>query len=118
MLIRWLNQAIFGHRPEVQDQSHSKTLAPKQSALLDVIHEAIKEEAAELAELVRAGLPTLRRRRQRERVRAKVKKAIAPQLSSDTIVEEITDRINDVAEFDPYYQRLFEDPAEKQKKNL
>lgn len=114
MFIRWLNHVIFGHRPDLQDRNDSKTLPQGQmTGLLDVIHEAIKAEAAELAELVRSGLPAARKRRQRARVRHKVKQAIDPQLDDELVVEEITDRINDAAEFDPYYQRLFADEDEK-----
>ncbi len=115
MLIRWLNHVIFGHRQETPNQSDSKKLTHGEPGLLDVIHEAIKEEATELADLVRAGLPSVRRRNRRERVRQKVKKAIDPSFEADGLVEEITDRINDAAEFDPYYQRLFQDSKHQPK---
>ncbi|MBI2343137.1 MAG: hypothetical protein HYV02_02185 [Deltaproteobacteria bacterium] len=110
MIIRWLNTVLFGQRrPEISEKpiDSNKIGSHEARGLLDVIHEAIKSEAVELSQLLRVGRPSAQKRRRDERIRKKVKHAIDPQFDDDTLVEEITAKISDATDVDPYYQHLF-----------
>ncbi len=111
MLPKWINKIFFGS-PAVDDATSNAgkpEVTKRPDGLLDVFHEAVRGEAAELAELVESGLPGLKRKRKREKLRKKVRQAINPAFDDTTVIEEITDRIAEVADIDPYYARMFGD---------
>lgn len=113
LLIRWLQNILFGPlpgvHPSMRDERTAATVSRADGKLLDVVREALREEAEELADLVAKGVPAIRRRRLRQRVRQRVRKAILPVFDSPDVVEEVTERLASAAEIDPYYTRLFED---------
>jgi hypothetical protein len=110
MFIRWLNNRVFGTElPKTKKKSSDPKTVRKSDGLLDLVHEAVKAEAADLSALLRSGLPNARRQRRRQAVKKKVAAAIDPAFDEETLVDEITERITDASEVDPYYQRLFAD---------
>lgn len=109
MFIRWL-QTMFTQTPATTPET-GQTAAPGE--LTDIFHEVAKGEETSLQHLVAMGLPRLRQRRHRERVRKKVSAAIANGCDDAGLVDEITERILDVEQFDPYYRKLFSDEGSK-----
>lgn len=105
MFIRWL-QSMFAPTPATTPEV-GQAQAP--GALTDIFHEVAKGEETNLRHLVAMGLPKLRQRRHRERVRKKVSAAIANGCDDAGLVDDITERILDVEQFDPYYRKLFSD---------
>ncbi|MBI2345393.1 MAG: hypothetical protein HYV03_00575 [Deltaproteobacteria bacterium] len=110
MLIRWLQQVLFGPLPNAgalgQGEQEGRA-ARAEGKLLDVVREALKEEAEELTELVANGVPAIRRRRMRRRVHRRVSQVIDSTWDAPEVVDEVTERLANVAEVDPYYARLF-----------
>jgi hypothetical protein len=96
--------------PEVAEQGAVlERKQRKETKLVDVAHEVMRADQARLSGLVRAGMGNV----QREQFRGKVKKKVWDVISEefDTVdadmVEEITERIVDVAEVDPRYKTMF-----------
>lgn len=120
LLIRWLQNILLGPLVSsmpagrqatyrVQESGKAPGVPRADSTLLDVVREALREEAAELTDLVARGVPAIQRRRLRRRVRQRVAQAMHPAFDSPEVVEEVTERLVSAAEVDPYYTRLFED---------
>jgi len=86
----------------------------KESKLVDAAHEALVKRAAEdkstLDTLVRMGWPYVKRAQFKGKVRKKVWDIVSQDSDFvDTdMVEDITERIVDAAEVDPYYKKMFE----------
>jgi hypothetical protein len=83
----------------------------RETKLVDVAHEVMRKDQARLSGLVRAGMGNV----QREQFKGKVKKKVWDVISEELgvvdpdMVEEVTERIVDVAEVDPAYKRMFEE---------
>lgn len=88
--------------PEVS--KNPRITGPK--PLLDVAQEALRQEAAHLQGLVTHGAATVKERRLKEKVRAKVARSIDPVYNQPEIIEEVTERIVLAATVDPHYQDL------------
>ena len=87
-------------------------------ALIDIAHEVLSREALEkklaLSSLEKYGWPLAQRQKFQQKVKAKVKRFLGFSLSKEEdVAEEVTERITEVAEVDPYYKQLFDDAAEK-----
>lgn len=112
MMLKWIQSIGQGGNPKAVEQAEERK-GRKDAKLLDVAHEALAERAARdhatLEALSRLGMPLIERKRLRERVRRKVWDAVKGEgLFEDAeLVEEITERLADVAEVDPYYQKMF-----------
>lgn len=115
MLIRWLQQILFGaptaHPASIkQGGDAAEGIDGK---LLDVVREAMREEATDLGHLVQHGFPAVQRRRTRQRVRKKVRRAIHPMFNAPEVLDEVTERLANAVEVDPYYARLFAEEETK-----
>lgn len=111
LLVRWLQNVLFGPvtGPRAVSPSPPAETIRQDGKLLDVVREALREEAEDLAEMVAKGVPAVRRRRLRRRVRRKVRQAIDPAFDTPEVVEEVTEKLVNAAEVDSYYTRLFAD---------
>lgn len=111
MILKWIQSVIS--RPVAADSpSHSapvKMSKSKTDGMVDVAHEVLKADAEELEDLLQLGLPTIKRKKLKARIRKKVKSAIVEEFDDADIVEEVTERITNAAEFDPYYRRMFDE---------
>lgn len=115
MKIGWL-KSIFVNSSESKDLQRPTEQNNRQ--LLDVAHEALQKEnqwhQETLRDLAQVGWPLTRRKRFRKQARRKVKQSLFAGFASnadeeDLLEEEITDRLVEVAENDPHYQRIFEE---------
>lgn len=84
--------------------------------LIDIAHEVLSKESvergAELRGLQKFGWPLVKRRKNKEQVRAKVKKFLSIPLRSEDaemLIDEITEKITEAAETDSRLSRLFGD---------
>lgn len=116
-MIRWFQTWVR------QKMATSTGVAPTNRApqtndfpLIDVAHEVLSKESvergADLRGLQKFGWPLMKRRKNKDQVRAKVKKFLSIPLRSEdaeTIIDEITEKITEAAETDPRLSRLFED---------
>lgn len=116
MIIQWFRHIIGRVSNEaLAKQAIDETEQHKvEREAVDVAHQAMREEAkrraTELDGLVRSGWPAVQRERIRRRVRQKVGEIVGGELAaaSDEMVDEITERIVDAAEVDPFYATAFE----------
>ena len=123
MITKWL-QSIW-HRNHLPVAENSNLSRPEKGdeVLYDVVYEALREDMAlrreALEDLQRVGWPLVKRMRFRKKIREKVKKTIAPELSEVAVsddfvmVDEITERLVDAAENDPFFRRLFRFGSDK-----
>ena len=112
MLLKWIQSVLTTPHEAAKEGSApvSRNLArSKDPELLDIIHEAMRVDANELDQLLNIGQPNIERKKQKERIKVKVKKAVAKEFDDSDLLEEVTERIADAAEFDPYYKDLFDE---------
>ncbi len=108
MVVRWLQTFLKGHGAVTPSTDAVPTAGKaKASSLVDMVHEAVKGDAALLRNLLTAGMPKARRARRREKIKGKVSKSIDPLFTDANLIEEITESLASAAEMDPYYQKLF-----------
>lgn len=106
---KWLQTLFRGSSEMVtlpEPSAKSRITGPK--PLLDVAQEALRQEAATLQGLVTHGAASVKEKRLKEKVRAKVAKSIDPAFNNPEIIEEVTERIVLAATVDPHYQELVE----------
>jgi hypothetical protein len=111
MIMKWIKSVVTTPSggeasPLAQGAQQRKK---KETGLIDVAHEAMRRDAKDLEGLVTVGQPTLDRRKLKEKIKRRVKGSIAKEFDADDIVEEVTERILDAAEFDPNYRDIFEE---------
>lgn len=110
MLIKWVKSIVESPSNKAPEPASPTT----KKGAIDVAHEVLRREAAEyyadLDGLVKIGWPAVKRRKFKKSVRKKVWDIVRNSfgISEDDMIEEITERITDVAEVDPYYQKMFE----------
>lgn len=117
MVLKWIQSMTHGAgRAEVLSQgADEKRKEKRETKLVDVAEEVLRKDRENLQGLVRIGWPNV----QREDFKGKVRQKVWEMVSSgfDTtdidIVEEVTERIIDASEADPYYREMFEDKAAK-----
>jgi hypothetical protein len=111
MMIRWLQNLLLGPVQRHGTARHAQKTAqqPAPHGLVDVVFEAIRDEAQDLNQLVHMGMPVIKRRRRRAKIRKKVSQSIDSTFDDPAMLEEITDKIAHAADVDPYYERLFDD---------
>ena len=116
MILKWIRSVTEGQSKEsIQQGSIEEAKTNKDAKLIDVAHESLTRKAAEdcadLDGLVKYGWPHVKREKFKGSVRKKVWDLVHKNLGSedDDIVEEVTERIVDAAEVDPYYQKIFEE---------
>ncbi|MFH1652778.1 MAG: hypothetical protein ABIE74_01860 [Pseudomonadota bacterium] len=76
-------------------------------AVRDALNLRVVREAGDLKGLVNEGGARLSHMKLRAKVRAKVSQKIDPIFADHDIVEEVTERLTEAAENDPYYRKLF-----------
>jgi hypothetical protein len=115
MVIKWIKSVGQNPTPDaVRQAEEEERKKRRETKLVDVAHEAIRQSAAEdsqaLEGLIRMGWPLVQRERFRGKVRKKVWDVVAKNGGScdDEMIDEITERLVDVAESDPYYKKIFE----------
>ena len=112
MILKWLQHVISGRRhPEAPVVSPSFPNAK----LLDIAHEVLSKEALDkqvaLHALEKYGWPLAEKKKFQQRVKAKVKQFLGFAVTSneeEDLVDEVTERITETAEADPYYKSLFD----------
>lgn len=115
MVIKWLQSVTGAAQAEAaKRQDEEERRVRRDSKLVDVAHEAVKQSTATDQEaldgLVRMGWPNVQREKFKGKVRKKVWELVSDENgTADTgMVEEITERIADVAEVDPFYKKMFD----------
>lgn len=113
MILKWLQSitrikssgSLLDKRPIAGEQN-----------LLDVAHEVLLSESyarqERLRGLERYGWPLMKKRRLKEKIRAKIRHCLHLSVSKADefdLLEEVTEKISEAAEADPYYNRVFGD---------
>ncbi len=118
MILKWIQSMGNGAESRAaKEADDEERRTRKESRLVDVAHEALVSRAARdrasLDGLIRFGAPHMEREKLKAKVRRKVwdvvEEGSAP--ADPSMVEEITERIADAAEADPFYKRLFDREA-------
>ncbi len=116
MILKWLRSVVETPQNEATQQGAiEESKKKKDDKLVDVAHESLAAKAAEqcadLEGLVKYGWPRVKREKFKGTVRKKVWDMVHTNFNAedDGIVEEVTERIVDAAEIDPYYQKIFEE---------
>jgi len=119
MILKWVKSVIGSQRTEaIQQGAVEEEKRRKENKLIDVAHEVLSKEAAErsaeLDGLVKYGWPHVKREKFKRLVRRKVHDIVDKNFGTegDEIIDEVTEKIVDTAEVDPYYQKMFEEKAE------
>lgn len=107
MLLKLIKSIVTESEPKVEGKDVQLKNADSKK-LLDLANEALRTDAAKLEDLINVGMPVVNRRKFKDKVKKKVSKIIADEFNDPEIVEEVTERIVDAAEFDPYYREMFE----------
>lgn len=116
MILKWVQSMGQGANSKATEQADEEDRKVRKDAkLIDVAHEALAERAANdhatLEALARLGMPQIRREQFKGKVRRKVFDVVSEEASLPTdpdMVEEITERIVDAADADPFYKKLFD----------
>lgn len=113
-MIKWLGQVFGKTSHEVTEQGALEEAKRRKQSdhFIDLPHHVLSEDAArhyaELDGLIKSGWPAVKRDKVKKRVRRKVWEVISRSFRpDDDMVEEITERIIDAAEVDPYYEAIF-----------
>lgn len=115
-MIRRLLQSVMGIGKNAKNYNNMPPEPIFNPKLLDIAHEVLAKDALEkklaLSALEKQGWPYLQRQRFTDMVRSKVRKFLRLSLDDaeeNEIIEEITERITEVAEADQRINRLFGD---------
>lgn len=116
MILKWVQSMGQGTTLKAAEQADEEDRKGRKDAkLVDVAHEALAERAAKdratLEALARLGTPNVKREQLKGKVRKKVFDVVSEESNFSTdpdMVDEITERIVDVAEADPFYKKLFD----------
>lgn len=125
MIRKWI-QTVLGPR---KVQAHLDSGVVSQNGahpaakiqLLDIAHEVLSKEAMErqaaLKGFEKYGSPLVERQKRKVTIGVRIKRLLRLPLyagEESDLVEEVTERIVEAAEVDPYYRRMF-DGGEKNK---
>lgn len=112
-MIKWINSVTeTGNRADVVEQgSEEERKAKRETKLVDVAHEYMRANSKSLDGLVRIGGAGQEREELKGKVRKKVWDTVDENLGTvdGGMVEEITERVVDAAEADPFYKKMFEE---------
>lgn len=120
MILKWIQSMGSGATLKASEQGdEEERKARRDSKLIDVAHEALIERAANdhatLKALAKLGMHGVKREQFKGKVRKKVFDVVSEESgfpADEGMIEEITERIVDAADADPFYKKLF-DPEEK-----
>jgi hypothetical protein len=115
VILKWIQSVLVGNKPEMDQMSAGKAFDEfkkiekrgRKAKSVDLAHAALIEKAEDFDDLIASGSPAIKRRKLKRKIRSKVEKAMSDELSDPKIIDEVTERIADVAEIDPHYQKLF-----------
>lgn len=112
VILKWLNTILTGNRTDLTQAAtgHSSENVKKgeKNKTVDLINETIVNHAEDLSDLINVGSAIMKRKKLKNKIRKKVEEVLADELSDPNIVEEVTERITDAAEIDPYYKNMFD----------
>lgn len=116
-VIKWLQSVINSAAQEVNNRATPlHTIAPnkknEKNGSVDLVNATIVEHAEDLGGLIASGSNWIRRRKLKKMIKKKVGSAIADQYNDPEIIEEVTERIINVAEVDPFYKKIFGNGSE------
>ena len=91
------------------DDRERKRAKPRLLDLVEarVLSEEARRQNLRLSQVLKQRQPDVKRAGQRENVRHKVDALIAPYYKHPEIMDEITEKLVDAAEHDPFYKRWF-----------
>lgn len=111
MIMKWIKSVVTtpsgGETSPLAQGAQQKK--KREVGFVDVVQEALRKDAKDLEGLVTIGQPAVDRRKMKEKIKRRVKGSIAKEFDAEDIVEEVTERILDAAEFDPNYRDIFEE---------
>ena len=112
-MIKWIHSVIDPQqaRADVIEQgSEEERKARKETKLIDVAHEVLRKRSQRLDGIVNEGGSNVDRKEFKGKVKKKVWDTVDENFgfSDDEMVEEITERVVDAADADPFYKKLFE----------
>ena len=115
MILKWVRSMTGAARTNATEQAaadESKAKQKRDAKLFDVAHEAMRRDRESLEGLVKLGVPNAQREQMKGKVKKKVWDAVTEGFEAvdGDMVEEITERIADAAEADPFYKRMFDRP--------
>jgi len=112
MILKLIKSIIDGSSPRVQDPVESSAAAKrgKDNVLLDVAHEAMRTDAEKLSGILSASTSSIERKKKKEKIKKKIKGKLDPIFeNNEDLIEEVTERVANAAEFDPFYDKMFKD---------
>lgn len=109
MILKLIKTIVGSSEPGSKDNVEKAAAAKrgKDNALMDVAHEAMRFDAARLGGILNAKTASIDKKRKKEKVKSKIKDNIDMLFDNDDIIEEVTEKIMDAAEFDPMYDKMF-----------
>ena len=115
VILKWIQSVLVGNRSELEQAASGKAFEEfkrvdkksSKSRSVDIAHAALVDQAEDFEDLITAGSSVVRRKKLKRKIRRKVEKAMSDELSDPKIIDEVTERIADAAEIDPYYQNMF-----------
>jgi len=112
VILKWLTSILVGNHSEVTraaagQADREKRLKEKKSGSVDLVNAALVDHAENLDDLLSSGSQGIERKKMKRRVKEKVERVIAKEFNDPEIIEEVTEKIANAAEIDPFYRHLF-----------
>ncbi len=114
MIFKWIQSVRGkGEAAAIEQAGDAERRRRRDAKLVDVAHEAMvrRQDQQKLEGLIKRGWPHVQREEFKGKVRQKVWDTVRGSYGvsdDDEMVEEITERVVDAAEADPFYKRLFD----------
>jgi hypothetical protein len=110
MILKVIQSIISGSaKSESTDPDVAVRNGAQSEKLVDIAHEAMRRDAVGLDGLIKSGQPAIDRKKIKDRIRKKVKHSMPKEFDDEDLVDEVTERIADAAEFDPNFDKMFDD---------
>lgn len=109
MILKLIQSLLPSSKEDLNKSSDAPLCKDNDNQPVDIVREALRSQAKDLNGLVVMGQPSVDRKKLKERVKSRVKRNLIAEFDDDEVTEEITERILDVAEFDPYFKEMFEE---------
>lgn len=116
VILKWLHSMLVGNRSELAQagagQASEENKKAGKNRSIDLVNATLVDHAEDLDDLISFGSSWIERKKIKKKVRQKVERIISKEFNDPEIIEEVTERITDAAEIDPYYKNLFCKDAE------
>lgn len=111
VILKWIQSVLVGGQTNTKISANEaqNIRKPNSNVMIDVAHEAMRSDAEHLNGIINHGQPVIERKKLKEKIKKTVKGKVLKEFDESDLVEEVTERILDAAEFDPYYKEKFED---------